>query len=148
RAMMVGADGKTALTSNDRFAELLRSLGVEPPTKISPVTGKVTYAFAKSDPAFLDLQEHEDPAVQVVVAARLGHKTTLEESRCERFLKLGQLQWPDGRAPCMPIPLRYSGAHTHRLSGDWKLNLQNLPRGGNLRRALIAPAGHKVVAVD
>src|SRR5690606_5724575 len=64
RAMMVGADGKTALMSNDRFAELLRSLGVEPPTKTSPVTGKVTYAFAKSDPAFLDLQEHEDPAVQ------------------------------------------------------------------------------------
>src|SRR5690606_16552646 len=43
---------------------------------------------------------------------------------------------------------RYSGAHTHRLSGDWKLNVQNLPRGGTLRRALKAPRGRKVVACD
>jgi DNA polymerase len=48
----------------------------------------------------------------------------------------------------MPVPLRYSGAHTHRFSGDWKLNLQNLPRGGQLRRALAAPNGSVVVAAD
>jgi DNA polymerase len=48
----------------------------------------------------------------------------------------------------MPVPLRYSGAHTHRLSGDWGLNLQNLPRGGSLRYALKAPPGHQVVTCD
>ena len=48
----------------------------------------------------------------------------------------------------MPIPLRYSGAHTHRLSGDWKLNLQNLPRAGKLRDSIRAPKGKSIVAAD
>ena len=42
------ADPET-LNSNPKFAELLRALGVEPPMKISPTTGKETYAFAKTD---------------------------------------------------------------------------------------------------
>ena len=144
----VGAD-KSELMSNDKFAELLRRHGVEPPLKTSMVTGKVTYAFAKTDPAFVELEEHDDPAVQALVAARVGHKSTLEETRTERFIKISHLHWPDGGPQRrMPMPLRYSGAHTHRLSGDWKLNVQNLNRGGALRRALIAPPGHKVLAVD
>ncbi len=53
----------------------------------------------------------------------------------------------------MPVPLRYAGAHTMRLSGDWKINMQNLPtgRGGKsnkLRLALKAPSGSKVVVGD
>lgn len=52
------AHEKTKLTSNPQFAELLRSYGIEPPLKISPATGKETYAFAKSDEAFKALQEH------------------------------------------------------------------------------------------
>jgi len=148
QAIQLGASDKKDLMSNDKFAELLRSVGVEPPTKISPVTGKEAYAFAKTDPDFLDLQEHADPAVQALVAARLGHKTTLEETRCERFLKISQLHWPITQQGNMPMPLAYSAAHTHRLGGTWKLNVQNLGRGGKLRRALIAPSHHKVVAVD
>ena len=46
------------------------------------------------------------------------------------------------------MPLRYSGAHTHRLSGEWKINVQNLRKGGKLRQALRAPEGFKVVAGD
>lgn len=148
QAMMLGLDGKDALMSNDKFAEVLRRLGVEPPTKISLTTGKEAYAFAKTDEAFVALAEHEDPAVQTVVAARFGHKSTLEETRTERFLKLAQLHWPDGKPARMPVPLRYGGAHTHRLSGEWSLNLQNMPRGGQLRRALIAPPDHLVVVAD
>jgi DNA polymerase len=87
--------------------------------------------------------------VQAVVAARLGHQTTLEESRSQRFIAIGQIDWPlsamQGRAP---MPLRYSGAHTHRLSGEWKINVQNLRKGGKLRQALRAPAGKLVVAGD
>jgi hypothetical protein len=147
-AMCVGAEGKGDLMSNEAFANLLRNVGVDPPTKVSPVTGLQAYAFAKTDPEFLDLQEHENPAVQALVAARLGHKSTLEESRTERFMKIAPLQWPVTFPGNAPMPLRYSGAHTHRLSGDWSLNVQNLPRGGNLRRALIAPPYHKVVAID
>lgn len=152
QAMICGANDRSALMSNDQFAEILRQLGVEPPTKISPVTGRTAYAFAKTDEAFLELQEHENPAVQVVVAARLGHKSTIEETRTERFLNIAKLQWPQPwKQQAMPIPLRYGGAHTHRLSGDWKLNMQNLPSRGEskeLRRALTAPPGHQIVVTD
>jgi len=152
QAMLLGASGKSDLMSNDRFAELLRGLGVEPPMKTSPVTGKVTYAFAKTDVDFLDLQEHDDPAVQALVAARLGNKSTIEETRTQRLINISNLEWPGkGQACLMPVPLKFSGAHTHRMSGDWKLNEQNLPaRGGNntIRRAHEAPEGHRVVAVD
>ncbi len=136
------------LMSNDKFAQALITLGVEPPRKISLTTGKETWAFAKTDQAMAELEEHPNPDVQALVAARLGVKTTLEESRTERFIKISQLQWLDGRKRRMPIPLRYGGAHTHRLSGEWKINMQNLPRGGALRRALIAPEGFTVIAPD
>jgi DNA polymerase len=50
----------------------------------------------------------------------------------------------------MPIALRYSGAHTHGFSGDWKLNQQNLPsrKGRKLRQSLRAPEGHVILASD
>ena len=134
--------------SNDKFAVALRNLGVEPPMKTSLVTGKEAYAFARTDPEFIALEEHDNPEVQTLVAARLGHKSTLEETRTERLTSISRLRWPGTLQGKLPIPLRYSGAHTHRLSGDWSLNMQNLPRGGALRRAVIAPPEHKVVAAD
>ena len=142
-----GLGDRDSLMSNDRFAAALLQLGVIPPTKVSLLTGKVTYAFAKTDQAFLALEEHDDPEVQALVAARLGVKSTLEETRTQKFISISELQWPD-KKKWMPVPLRYSGAHTHRLSGDWKLNLQNLPRGGALRKALKAPSGHQIVTCD
>lgn len=154
QAMLLGADGKDTLMSNDKFAALLEQLGVVPPTKISGTTGKLTYAFAKSDQDFIDLLEHPDPAVQTVVSARLGHKSTIEETRHERFINISQLHWPatkltsGGNLALMPMALRYGGAHTHRLSGDWKLNVQNMGRGSMLRQSLEAPEGYVVVAGD
>jgi DNA polymerase len=148
-AMLVGAyNGKSDLMSNEKFADVLRSVGVDPPTKISPLTGRLAYAFAKTDKEFIALAEHPDAAVQVLVEARLGHKSTLEETRSERMLKIANLTWPGNVQRRMPIPLGYGRAHTHRLGGEWKLNMQNLPRGGKLRGALIAPDGYKVVVVD
>src|SRR5580765_1038169 len=129
-------NNRGALMSADQFAGLLQQFGVVPPTKTSLVTGKRAWAFAKTDNAFMALTEHEDPRVQALVAARLGLRSTLEETRTQRFIEISQ------KCVHMPIPLRFSGAHTHRLSGEWGINLQNLPRGGRLRRALIAPAGH------
>jgi hypothetical protein len=143
-----GLTSRDDLMSNERFAAALRLLGVEPPTKISLVTGKETYAFSKTDVAFMEMEEHPNPEVQHLVSARLGLKSTLEETRTQRLLTISHLTWPGKQQRLMPIPLRYSGAHTHRLSGDWKLNMQNLPRGGTLRKALVAPEGHKVVAAD
>jgi DNA polymerase len=143
-----GLASRDELMSNDKFAEALRRFGVEPPMKVSKVTGKTTYAFAKQDIEFLELEEHDDPMVQALVAARLGVKSTIEETRAQRFISISHLPWPVKRQRLMPMPLRYSGAHTHRLSGDWKLNVQNLSRGGKLRHALEAPDGHTVVTVD
>jgi hypothetical protein len=143
-----GLTSRDDLMSNEKFAQALRNFGVEPPMKTSLTTGKATYAFSKTDPAFLELEEHDNPDVQALVSARLGLKSTLEESRTEKFLRIANLQWPDGKCAIMPIPLRYSGAHTHRLSGDWGINMQNLPRGGKLRKALVAPEGFSVVAAD
>lgn len=142
-----GIVDKKLLMSNEKFAEVLTQLGVVPPMKTSRTTGKLTYAFARTDREFQDLADHENPQVQAVVAARLGHKSTLEESRTERFTTIANLQWADGQS-WFPVPLRYSGAHTHRFSGDWGLNAQNLPRGGKLRYALKAPKGYVVVSCD
>jgi hypothetical protein len=148
----------------DKFAEALRSLGVEPETKTSPATGNQTYAFAKSDPFMIALSEHEDERVQALAAARIGHKSTLEQTRTEKLLRISKLPWYVAGSPSgahfgrCPIPLRYSGAHTHRLSGDWGLNAQNWPRytmyddkpkeTGLLRRAHKAPPGFVVVKRD
>lgn len=133
--------GRDALMSNPKFAEVLIKLGVEPPMKVSLRTEKETFAFGKTDPGFKALLEHPDPRVQAVVAARFGIKSTLEETRTESFIRISQR----GK---LPIMLNYWGAHTGRASGGDKMNLQNLPRGGALRRAIKAPKGHKVVACD
>lgn len=132
---------KENLMSNPKLAETLRSLGVEPPKKISPTTGKETYAFAKNDEEFKALLEHEDVAVQAVVAARLGVKSTLEETRTQRFIEIAD------RGP-LPIPLRYYAAHTGRWGGDDKVNMQNLPRESPLKKAMLAPEGHVFIDVD
>ena len=135
------AHEKTKLTSNPQFAELLRGYGIEPPTKISPTTGKETYAFAKTDEGFKVLQEHENPSVQAIVAARLGVRSTIEEKRTQRFLDIAAR----GK---LPIPLRYYAAHTGRWGGADKINMQNLPRGSQLKYALCAPEGYKFVDCD
>ena len=132
---------KENLMSNPQLAETLRSLGVEPPMKVSPTTGKETYAFAKNDEEFKALLEHENPIVQAIVAARLGVKSTLEESRTERFIKIAE-------RGTLPVPLRYYAAHTGRWGGDDKVNLQNLPRKSPLKKAMLAPEGYTFIDCD
>lgn len=129
------------LMSNPKLAQLLIGLGVEPPVKISPTTGKETYAFSKSDSGFTDLLEHPDPKVQTLVAARLGVKSTLEETRTERFINMS------ARGP-LAVPLKYYGAHTGRWSGSDKLNVQNIPRGSPLNQAIKAPPGFVLINSD
>ena len=140
-----GVTGKKDLMSNPKFADMLRSFEVEPPTKTSPTTGKETFAFAKTDEEFLALQEHDSPAVQALVAARLGNKSTIEETRTQRFIDIG-------RRGAFPVPLRYYAAHTGRWGGTDKINLQNLPsRGPNakqIKRAIVAPDGYMLVDCD
>ena len=143
---------KSQLSSNPQFAELLvKKLGIEPPLKISPTTGRTTFAFAKNDEGWKDLEDEwsDDPIVGPILAARLGVKSTLAESRAERFVDIAE---NFGR---LRVPLRYYAAHTGRYGGMEKINCQNLTRidpqnesRNQLRYALTAPKGHKVVAID
>ena len=140
-----GVTDKKELMSNPKFAELLKGFGVEPPMKISPTTDKETFAFAKSDEGFKALLEHENEKVQSLVAARLGTKSTLEETRTQRFIDISA-------RGLLPVPVRYYAAHTGRWGGDDKINLQNLPsRGPNgkkLKCSIVAPEGYSLIDCD
>ena len=106
----------------NKFAELLEEMGVVVPLKVSPTTGKDTFALAKNDIGFIELKEHDDPLIQELCTVRLGTKSTMEEARIERFLDIGCRN--NG---LLPIPLKYYGAHTGRWAGSDKVNFQNLP---------------------
>ena len=101
---------KDDLMSNVKFAIILEGYGVVPPMKVSPANGKQTFAFSKTDEEFKALLEHPNPQVQTLVAARLGTKSTIEETRTARFLGIAE-------RGSLPVPLRYYAAHTGRWGG-------------------------------
>lgn len=143
---------REVLNSNQKFADLLTSFNVRPPMKISPTTGKETYAFAKSDENFVALAHHSDERVQALVSARLGAKSTLEETRTQRFIDIARRGPIGGALRRMPIPLKYYAAHTGRWGGADSVNLQNLPSRGEaankLKRCIVAPRGHVIIDCD
>jgi len=122
---------KDTLMSNDKFAELLRKLGVEPPTKISARTGKEAWAFAKTDEEFKELASNPDVRVQTLIAARLGNKTTLEETRTQRFIDIA-------KRGALPVPIKYYAAHTGRWGGclvaDTEVIVYNTQNGVEIKR--------------
>lgn len=144
---------KDILMSNPKLAAKLEELGVKVPTKISKTTGKETYALAKTDEAFRNLPEtlaetmaEDSPILAIVesiVAARLGAKSTLEETRTQRLIDIAKR----GK---LPVPIKYCGAFkTKRWSGEGGgINMQNLPRKSKLKAAIRAPEGHVVVGAD
>ena len=134
-----GMDSKT-LASNKKFAEFLESKGVKVPMKISPRTGKPTYALAKSDEGFKELLDHEDETIQIVASARKNIKSTINQTRIERFLSIAE-------RGSLPVPLRYYAAHTGRWGGADKVNLQNLPKN-KMREGIIVPSGHTLIDAD
>lgn len=140
----VGMTDRETLNSADKFADALRALGVEPPTKVSLKTKKVAYAFAKTDAELKALLDHDNPDVQALVAARLEIKSTNEENKCGAYLESAALG-------CWPVSLKYAGAmNTQRFSGDsgGGGNPQNLGRGSPIRMALMAPEGATWVVGD
>jgi len=166
------ANMRAAVMSNDKFADMLVALGVDPPTKVSaaktkraramalaagqdePVRPVETWALARTDPGFQALLDYEGPKAEVVQAlaqARLAVKSTINETRADRLLSAGK----NGRP--VPVYLKWYAAHTGRAGGGDKMNFQNLervdptgrdPRKGSLRKSLIAPPGHSLVVVD
>jgi DNA polymerase len=135
------------LASNPQFAEILKAHGVEPPMKTSPTTGKETYALAKNDEGFINLLENGEPHIQQLCSVRLGTKSTIEESRIERFINIGARN-----KGLLPIPLKYYGAHTGRWAGADAVNFQNLPsrdkKKKTLKNSVVAPDDHVVINCD
>jgi DNA polymerase I-like protein with 3'-5' exonuclease and polymerase domains len=134
---------ETALASNQQFADVLLSMGVTPPTKVSKTTGREALALAKNDALFQALLNSDNEDVALLCEARLAVKSTLERTRAQRFLDISSR----GR---LPVPLNYYGAHTGRWSASKGsgLNLQNLKRGSFLRKAIMAPEGYMLVVCD
>ena len=130
-----GVDKKD-LMSNPKFAGLLEILGVIPPMKTSLTTGKETFAFAKSDEAFKALIGARRCAGANLGQVRLGNKSTLEETRTQRFIDIA-------KRGLLPVPVKYYAAHTGRWGGADKINFQNLPsRGPNgkkLKKSIDCP---------
>ena len=140
------------LRSNPKFAALLEKALTDcdaeetVPTKISSRTGLEAFAFSKSDEEFTDLLEHEDETVRSLVESRLAVKGSLAETRALSYKNIALVT--GGLAP---VGLNFSGAvTTHRLSGNNSHlgNVQNLSRGSQLRRAIVAPKGYKIYALD
>lgn len=134
---------ESELASNAKFAQLLETLGVPAPTKVSKTTGKEAYALAKNDALFQALLNGEREDVALLCEARLRVKSTSERTRAQRFLDISQ-------RGTLPVPLSYYGAK----SGRWTaakgsaINMQNLKRGSFLRKAIMAPVGHQLVVGD
>jgi len=98
-------------------------------------------SMAKSNPDFLELQEHPNDRIALAVSARLGVKGTMEQSRAQTFVDMASRG-----AAC--VYLNCGGAGTTRLSGGDKTNYQNLKRGSVLRTAHEAREGHELIIVD
>jgi DNA polymerase len=135
-----GVDRKV-LSSNQQFAEYIYEIGLVPPTKKSPTTGKDIPALGKNDKAFKQMQDMY-PQFKHIWDARTAVKSRLTETRAKRFLSAA---WKDD---WLPVPLRYYAAHTGRFGGTDKLNMQNLPRGGELRKCIVAPGDDLLFVAD
>ena len=135
---------KTEIMSNLKFSKMLEDFGVTVPMKTSPTTGKQTLALAKTDEGLTDLLGHEDEKVRTLVEIRLGVKSSIEETRTERFMGITK------RIRYLPVPLFYYGAATGRwtAASGQAVNFQNLPRISKIKQAIHAPKGSVIVASD
>lgn len=128
------------LQSAPTFQRLLEAEGIEVEYKfgksVDKKTGefKKTPAFAKTDEFMSTLIDHDNPRVRALAEARLGVKSTINETRSGRILRMSE------RGPlCMYH--HHAGAHTLRVTGGDKMNWVNLPRDGLIRKAIRAPEG-------
>lgn len=119
------------LGSSDKFADLLRAHGADPPLKLNN-KGEEIYAFAQTDSGMKALLEDPRADVRLLAEARLEAKSNIVETRVERLLGCA-------RRGAIPFYLKFAGAHTLRFSGGDKMNPQNFNRGGALRDAILAP---------
>ena len=133
--------GKDVFSSNAKFAALLKQRGIEVPTKKSPrIPGKRISALALGDQEFKELEQ----ICPDLYEARVAAKSTIVETRgakLETISKTGPF----------PFDVQFSGAvATHRYSGGSGAggNPQNFPKKGDMRKAVCAPPGSKLVVGD
>lgn len=137
---------KDVFSSNQQFADLLSERGFEVPMKTNK-NGKKIPALSVSDEGFRELAETDNEELRDLIQARMAAKSTLLETRSEKFLRLSGLG-------AYPFDINFSGAQqTHRYAGGNGAggNPQNLPARGPkaaLRSAVRAPAGHKIIVAD
>ncbi len=132
-------------SSNKEFPLLLESLGMDIPMKKSPTTGKQTPALGKNDVPYINLKR-ENHEFLPIFEARERAKSNQAVSRAKKLV-----QAVNGRPNNdnkLVVPLVYYGAHTGRYGGNEGLNLQNLQRGSEHRKALTAPFGQLVYVAD
>jgi hypothetical protein len=86
---------KSVFSSNQKFAALLEGYGVEVPRKISPTTGRRDLRPRQAGPRVQGAHEDESQPIEVqaVLAARLGVKSTIEETRTEKLLEHSLRDW-------------------------------------------------------
>ena len=134
---------RDVLASNQKFtAALLEDHDISVPTKISPTTGNSIPALGKNDAGWKQMCSMY-PKLQHVWDGRTAVKSRINVTRASRFLAAA-----DPANNTLPAPLRYYAAHTGRFGGTEKLNLQNLPRGSELRKCLVAPPEQLVYVAD
>ena len=118
------------------------------PVKYSDKKGIVQPCYAKTHPPVLDLLEGDDEELSTIFSMKLALTSSIEMTRAKRFERIAKLGVGFG------MPYEVSGAHTHRLGGSDKLNVQNLSSGRKagqsnaLKRSITAPDGHVCVAFD
>lgn len=132
---------KDVFASNSKFAALLQARSVAVPTKSSPrVAGKVIPALALGDQEFKALEQ----TCPDLYEARVAAKSTIVETRGAKLESIS-------KTGPFPFDVQFSGAiGTHRYSGGSGAggNPQNFPKKGDMRKAVCAPSGFKLVVGD
>lgn len=155
------AELRSVCRSVPKFTEFLRSLGGKLeheidedtdytfiiPSKYSEKKGRVEPCYSKTFPPIIEMCDRIDE-IGDIFRTKLAMSSSIELSRAERFRAIAKIDCGFG------MPYTVSGAHTHRLGGADKLNVQNLSSGRKegqsnaLKRSISAPPGHKVVVFD
>ena len=167
---------KRVIGSNERFAELLRAEGIEPPLKVSKawiklpkdekeerIDEKYSYAFAKDDLDFVNLPDKIDDWRGALdpnkkrdvpkISAKQDRLRDLVHCRLAvksttNITRAQRFLTAGADGMSLPCGYAYARAHTLRWGGNNKMNMQNLTRGGELRLSILAPKNHRLAVVD
>jgi DNA polymerase len=168
---------KRVIGSNEKFADLLRAEGIDPPMKPSKAYIKLSkeekalvaeedkwsYAFAKDDAEFTSLPENIDlwrgaldpNKVKDIpkISAKQDRIRSLVDARLAvksttNITRAERFLKAGANGMSLPVGYAYYRAHTGRWGGNNKMNMQNLTRGGELRLSILAPKGYQMCVVD